>query len=272
MQLTSKGRFELTADMTRLYNLSVGFGRSTDVWERAFLLEPGLSAAPTLCTQLGLKLDTVTRSGLSFAHLVHGEQRLTLHAPLPPAFCYEASERVTAVVDKGEGRGALVYLEKTITPEGAAEPICTLETTVFARADGGCGDGGSVKTKTHSIPGSSPAATIAFDVRPEQAHVHALCGDDNPLHRDPDVARAAGFPKPILQGLCTYGITCRAIMEHVRASPDAVAAFEARFSAPVFPGETIGIDLWRDGDVVSFRARVPERNAVVLDNGRCLLR
>jgi acyl dehydratase len=102
--------------------------------------------------------------------------------------------------------------------------------------------------------------------------LYALCGDRNPLHRDPAVARAAGFERPILHGLCTYGIACRAILSEVCAY-DAVriGEFDARFSAPVFPGETIVTELWVDGSVVSFRSRVRERDVVVLNNGRCAL-
>ncbi len=110
------------------------------------------------------------------------------------------------------------------------------------------------------------------DTRPDQAFLYALSGDRNPLHADPSFAKMVGFPRPILHGLCTFGITCRAVLQaYADFDPARVKAHQARFSAPVFPGETVTVDLWRDGEVVSFEARVKDREAVVIKNGKSLL-
>jgi acyl dehydratase len=122
------------------------------------------------------------------------------------------------------------------------------------------------------MPDRDPDLKVDIRTTPNQALIYRLSGDYNPLHIDPDAAEAAGFPKPILHGLCTYGITCRAVLS-AYAEYDAARICEhaVRFSAPVFPGETITVDLWQDGDVVSFEAGVKERGAKVIRAGRARL-
>jgi acyl dehydratase len=123
------------------------------------------------------------------------------------------------------------------------------------------------------VPTRAPDKSLDFATSPDQALIYRLNGDRNPLHSDPDVAKRAGFPRPILHGLCTYGITCRAVLEGVTDfDPDQVLSHQARFSAPVFPGDVITVDLWIDGKTVSFEARVKARNATVIKNGKTVLR
>ena len=113
---------------------------------------------------------------------------------------------------------------------------------------------------------------MQISTRPDQALIYRLSGDRNPLHADPGFAQAVGFPRPILHGLCTYGIACRAVMQaYAQMDPAKISSHQARFSAPVFPGETITVDLWKDGEVVSYQARVADRSATVIKNGKTVL-
>jgi acyl dehydratase len=123
------------------------------------------------------------------------------------------------------------------------------------------------------MPERKPDMTVEVDTRPDQALLYRLSGDRNPLHSDPDIAKAAGFPRPILHGLCTYGSCCRAIISSSVCDydPTKITGFDVRFSSPVFPGETIAVDIWKDGNIASFRARVKERDVVVINNGKCTL-
>jgi acyl dehydratase len=122
-------------------------------------------------------------------------------------------------------------------------------------------------------PDRAPDLSVDISTRPDQALLYRLNGDYNPLHADPASASRAGFPKPILHGLCTYGLTCRAVLEAiVDYDSDAILSHQVRFSSPVFPGELVTVDLWRDGQVISFEARVKARNVVVIGNGKTVLR
>jgi len=122
------------------------------------------------------------------------------------------------------------------------------------------------------FPARAPDLVHECDTRADQAFLYALSGDRNPLHRDPAIAKMAGFPRPILHGLCTYGTACRAIVSTVcKYDATKITGFDVRFSAPVFPGETIVTEMWIDGAIVSFRSKVKERDAVVINNGKCTL-
>jgi acyl dehydratase len=153
------------------------------------------------------------------------------------------------------------------------EPIATLNRTILARGDGGTGGVQSPAPVPHATPQRPPDKQVTYITRPDQALIYRLCGDRNPLHVDPAVGQSAGFERPILHGLCTYGITCRAVLESYCDFDSArMASHAARFSAPVFPGDTIVVDLWKDGDVISFEASVPGRDKTVIKNGKSVLR
>ena len=257
-----------------LYALGVGFGHDPmDRDELPFVYERNLKTVPTLATVIGWDDDLILRSGLDLHTVVHGEQRVTLHQPIPARATVTSAQRVTAVYDKGPDRGALVLIENEIRDQASGAAIATNLSTVFARSDGGCGgprDGGPAP---HALPERPPDAVLDLKTRPDQALLYRLSGDRNPLHADPDFAGLGGFERPILHGLCTYGHACRAILKAMLDyQPDRIAAFEARFSAPVFPGETIRTEMWRDGDQISFRSVIPEREVVALNNGRVTLR
>lgn len=274
MQLKSEGMsFTYTDRETMLYALGVGFGRDPmDEAELPFVYENGLKTVPTMATVIAWGQPTLASSGINYLMVVHGEQRLTLHRPLPPAAAILSDERVVGAFDKGPGKGALIVTEKVIRLKETGEKLCTLGSTVFARGDGGFGGPAQGAPEPHAMPVRAPDLTVEADTRPDQAFVYALSGDRNPLHRDPKFASAAGFPRPIIHGLCTYGTAARAILKAVCGYDHTkMTGFDVRFSAPMFPGETLLVDLWKDGTTVSFRARVKEREATVLNNGRCTL-
>lgn len=256
-----------------LYALGIGFGRDPlDERELPFVYEKDLRTLPTLATTLGWRTDLAGPIGIDFSKVLHVGQSLTLMRPLPAAASVIVAERVIGAFDKGRDKGALLLLEKTIRDAQSGALLCSLVATILARADGGFGGPREGAPAPHVLPDRRPDLEVACATRPDQAFLYALTGDRNPLHRDPALARQVGFERPILQGLCTWGIACRALVTAVcDYDPARISAFEARFSAPVFPGETIVTDLWVEGPVISFRSRVRERSIVALDSGRCTL-
>lgn len=257
---------------TMLYALGIGFGRDPlNEAELPFVYENGLRSVPTLSTVVSWGSAIIGKTGINYLYVLHGEQRLTVHRPMPVAAEILADERITGAFDKGD-KGAILLIEKTLRLKDGGEKLCTLTATTVARGDGGFGGPKEGAPEPHPLPHRAPDVVHACDTRPDQALLYALSGDRNPLHRDPRVAKMAGFPRPILHGLCTYGTACRAIISTVcKYDPDRIAGFDARFSAPVFPGETIVTEMWVDGRVVSFRSKVKERDLVVINNGKCTL-
>jgi acyl dehydratase len=261
---------------TMLYALGVGLGH--DPIDRAqldFVYEKNLKALPTFACLLGYPgfwvrdLDT----GIDWVRIVNGEQGFTLKAPVKPRGTVVGKTRIVEVIDKGEGKGAVVYTERKITDKASGELIATVTQTTFCRADGGFGGPPRESPPSHKVPERAPDLVCDLGTRPEMALVYRLSADLNPLHADLDVAKAAGFPRPILHGLGTFGVVGHALLKSVcNYDPTRFIAMSGRFSAPVFPGETIRTEIWRDGNIVSFRALVPERNIVAMSNGRAEIR
>ena len=176
--------------------------------------------------------------------------------------------RVEEIVDKGEGRGALLYIARDVFDADTDAPIATIRRTTFARGDGGFGGPSGPVRQPHPIPERDPDIVCDLPTLPQQALIYRLNGDSNPLHIDPDVAREAGFDRPILHGLCTFGVAGHAVLKTLCGyDPARLKRIDVRFSAPVFPGETIRTEMWVDGPQISFRARIVGRDAVVLNNG-----
>ena len=255
-----------------LYALGIGLGGDPlDRRELPFVYENGLKAMPSFCTVIASPLALLARTGVNFARVVHGEQAIELHQTFPPEGEATATVEVAAVYDKGADKGAVLILKSELADAKGA-PLATLTHSIFARGDGGFGGPESGEAPPHQVPDRAPDQSVDIPTRPDQALLYRLSGDRNPLHADPDFAEAVGFPRPILHGLCTYGVACRAVMAaYTGMDPAPIRRHQARFSAPVFPGETISVDLWRDGDEVSFEARVKAREAVVIKNGRTVL-
>jgi acyl dehydratase len=274
MRLKASGdAFSYTDRDTMLYALGIGFGRDPlNEAELPFVYENGLRSIPTLATVVAWGSSIMGSTGINYLMVVHGEQRLAIHKPLPTSADILADERVVGAFDKGKEKGALLVTEKIIRLKETGEKLCTLSSTTFARGDGGFGGPKEGAPEPHTIPDRKADLVHDCDTRPDQAFLYALSGDRNPLHRDPNVARMAGFPRPILHGLCTYGTACRAIVSTVcHYDATKITGFDVRFSAPVFPGETISTEIWVDGSIVSFRSKVKERDLVVINNGKCTL-
>lgn len=274
MSLKREGdRFRYSDRETMLYAIGIGMGRDPyDENELQYVFEKGeLKTVPSLATVLA-RVPLLKDCGYDYTKVVHGEQRLSLHRALPPQGELIADSRVVAAFDKGPGRGAVIYTETKVRSAADAQPMFTLGSTTFARGDGGFGGPSGAGPEPHPIPGRKPDLSVALETRKDQALLYRLSGDRNPLHADPELAKRAGFPVPILHGLCTYGVACRAILQTVcKYDHKRITAFDVRFSAPVYPGEQIVTDMWVDGPIVSFRSRVPERDAVVINNGKCLI-
>jgi acyl dehydratase len=265
-----------------LYALGIGFGDDPlNETELAFVYEKHLKIVPTAVTVLHASLGRPQMGGtrpdhrlssVNYSMLVHGEQKIELHRPLPTSGSFTTSTRTVATFDKGAGKGAVITNETNWT-DSEGQKIATLTSTAFARGDGGFGGPSEGAPQPHAVPSRRPDTTVEFTTRPGQALLYRLNGDRNPLHADPEVARRAGFERPILHGLCTYGITCRAVLrEFVDFDPERIQSHQVRFSSPVLPGDTIAVDLWGDGEVVSFEARAKERSVTVIKNGKTVLR
>ena len=265
--------FTYTDRETMLYALGVGMSRDPmDEAELRFTYENDLKTVPTLATVIAWGQRTLGQAGINYLMVVHGEQRLTLHKPLPSSATILAEERITAAVDKGAGKGALIFTEKVIRLKSSNEKLCTLGGTIFARGDGGFGGPSTGALEPHPIPERKSDVSCETDTRADQALIYRLSGDRNPLHSDPKIAKMAGYPRPILHGLCSYGTVCRAVLKTIcNYDHTMITGFDVRFSSPVFPGETLVTEMWKDGPVVSFRSKVKERDVVVINNGKCTL-
>ncbi len=259
---------------TMLYALGLGVGADPmNRDELSFVYEKNLKTLPTMATVVTWADSWLNKAGVDLVKVVHGEQRMTIHRPLPAAASVVSKVRVIEAFDKGADKGALILVESATNLADTGEPLCTGVSTVFARGDGGFGGKPGPAPVPHALPERAPDATCVRATLPQAALIYRLSGDYNPLHADPDFAAAAGFPRPILHGLCTYGIAGFAVVETMLDhDADQIENIDVRFSSPVFPGENITTEMWRDGDTISFRAKVAERDATVLQNGRVQLR
>jgi len=265
-----------TARDSMFYALSIGLGSDpADSGQLQYVYERDLVAFPTMPVVLCHPGAWIAHpdTGVDRKMVLHGEQGLILHRPLSAEGTVRGRTRVTRIIDKGPGKGALVYSERNIVDDTSGEPIATLTSTSFCRADGGFGGSAEKPPPPHPIPSRPPQHVVELGTLPQSALVYRLNADYNPLHADPDLARAAGYPRPILHGLFTFGVAAHALVRAVCGyDASRLASFEARFSSPAFPGETISVDIWQEGGVISFQAWVRARQKLVLDNGRATLR
>src|SRR5579862_2700126 len=269
-----------------LYALGIGLGADPmNETELPFVYERGLRVVPTAATVLSANNSRAAegrpapelpaghrQSQMNFVMMVHGEQKVELHKPLPTSGTFTAEGRTIGAWDKGEGKGAVV-MNETVWTDDKGEKAATLTMSMFYRGDGGFGGPTEGQPEPHTVPTRAPDMTVDVATRPDQALLYRLNGDRNPLHSDPEFAKRAGFPRPILHGLCTYGLTCRAILQAITDyDPDQILSHQVRFSSPVFPGETVSVDIWKDGKAISFEAKIKDRGVTVIRNGLTVLR
>lgn len=258
-----------------IYALGLGFGLNpTDPDELRFVYEDGLETFPTMPVVLGHPGPWMAdpETGIDMVKVLHGEQHLIIHQPLPAQGAVIGRNKVTEVVDKGADKGALISIERQLFDESTGDLYSTQISVIFARANGGFGGPVTSSPKPHQLPDRPPDNTIDIATTTQMALLYRLNGDYNPLHADPRIAEKAGFPAPILHGLASYGVAARALLMAFEIKDTSrLKSFGLRFSSPVYPGETISTDLWRDGHEVSFRSRVAARDAIVLNNGRAVI-
>jgi acyl dehydratase len=259
-----------------LYALSVGVGiEALDIDDLRFVYEQDLAVLPTFATNLlGKDGRLLEKAGVNLKLILHSEQRLRVHNPLPPEGKVIATSRIAHVSDKGKDKGAVVQTECRITDAVTGTPYSTVTLTIYCRGDGGFGGPSDDMYPLHHIPERPADVETHQRTLPNQAALYRLSiGETNPLHIDPEFARKVGFEKPLLHGLCTYGFAARAVMKaHCDNDPARIESFDVRFAAPFFPGETLITRSWRDGNIISFDSIVAERNVTVFKNGRCEIR
>ena len=256
---------------TILYALGLGLGADPlDENQLRFTYEKQLQALPTMSVVLAspgfwMKDPAV---GVNWKMLLHGEQGIEMLKPLPATAEVVGTTRITKIIDKGADKGALVLSERDIADARTGDIYAKTTSTSFLRGDGGFGGSPDGAPVPHKMPERTPDIIDDWQTAPQAALIYRLSGDDNPLHADPDVAKAGGFPAPILHGLCSLGVAGHAVLKHACGyDPARMKSLRLRFTSPVFPGETIRTEIWKDGNDVSFRSRVVERGKVVLDNG-----
>ncbi|MBF6160124.1 MaoC family dehydratase N-terminal domain-containing protein [Nocardia cyriacigeorgica] len=256
--------FAWTASDVQLYQLGLGAGaRWSDPAELRYLDDRTPQVLPTFATVAQTLHETeppkVSFPGIDIdlAKVVHGHQEIEVHRPIPAAGKATSTGRISEIWDKGSA--AVVVQEHTITGSDGA-PLWTARSSIFAKGEGGFGGERGPSTKSE-LPDRAPDFDVTTPTLPQQALLYRMLGDRNPLHSDPEFARAAGFPNPILHGLCTYGIVCKTATDTVLDSDASrVTGFRARFAGVLYPGETIRTRIWRGEGELIIGASVVERD------------
>jgi acyl dehydratase len=258
---------------TVLYALGVGAGiGAAQDQDLRFIYEEGLQALPTMAVVLGNPgfWQREPEMKITWQKVLHGEQSIRLHRPLPVEGAVVSQFRIVEIYDKGADKGALLYSERKLYDDATGDLLSTISQSSFLRGDGGFGGTAVNERVPYPVPEGAAADHVELlATRPEQAMIYRLSGDYNPLHVDPQVARSVGFDGPILHGLCTYGLAGRAAVKTVcGGEPHRLKRLDVRFSSPVYPGETIEFHIWNtQPGCAALKARVVERDSLVLNNG-----
>jgi acyl dehydratase len=255
-----------------LYALAVGMGQAPLLpAELPFCYEgEGLKVLPSFASTLAAT-PLLDDQPLDQARVVHVEERLQVHRPLMDYGRLLMTSRVSGLRDLG-ARGALIDLDLKARDAADGRAVFSVARTVLARADGGFGGERRPLQRLAPMPRRSPDLRCSLPTRADQALLYRLTGDRNPIHADADRAAEAGFERPILHGLCTFGIACRAILRTIcEYDPTLVRALACRFAAPALPGDTLETQMWQSANIVSFRVLAAERDVVVVSRGRCEL-
>jgi len=266
---------------TMLYTLALGYGE--DAAENPiflkFVYESGLMSVPSMAAILGYPGFWMREpgTGIDWVKMLHGEQRIKIHERIPTQGTLVGLSRVKSITDKGESKGAIVVVERRIINPKNDSLIGTVEQISFLRGNGGYSQSG--QPSDPFLPGPSfsvqPAQSknVKIKVGKDMALIYRLCGDLNPIHADPFIAQKAGFEKPILHGLATYGLACRAIIHALQISdPFEIETLNVRFSAPVYPGETLLFEIHQTDKEIGFTATAEERKVIVMKDGYSKLR
>jgi acyl dehydratase len=258
-----------------LYAVGVGAGLGDPLAELEFTTEnsEGIEqkVLPTYAVLIAQGRTSGSLGDFDRALLVHAEQAVELHRPLPVAGTVRTTSTVTGIYDKGSG--ALVVTENVAVDAATGEPLATTRSSAFIRGEGGFG-GQRGTDAAWDRPDREPDHQVTYQTRPEQALIYRLSGDRNPLHVDPKFAARGGFDRPILHGLCTYGVTGRALL-HVLCDSDPARfrSMSGRFSRPVWPGESLTVSVWRqDGSDTALFQTTKDDGTVVIDRGRMQVR
>ena len=251
-----------------LYAVGVGAGTS----ELAFTTEnsKGIDqqVLPTFAVIAGAGAPAMAAAGdIDWTQLVHGEQAFELAGPIPVEGTVRTTSRITGIYDKG--KGAVIATESTSVDASTGEARFTTRSSVFIRGAGGFGGDRGPSGSRNEAPDREPDVEITYQTLPDQALVYRLSGDRNPLHSDPEFAKLAGFDRPILHGLCTYGFTGRALLHGLcDGDPARFRGMEGRFSAPVYPGDELTVAMWRTGDGEAVFTTRTQDGQVVITDGR----
>ncbi|MBT2233829.1 MaoC/PaaZ C-terminal domain-containing protein [Nonomuraea sp. NEAU-A123] len=263
----SEGRAWTSTDAI-LYALGVGAGAQDPLAELSFTTENShgviQQVLPTFAVMLGGTGAGPKLGDFDLAQLLHAEQTISVRGPIPTHGRSRTSARVTGIYDKGSG--ALIVMESSLFDADTGRLIAEVGTGVFIRGEGGFG-GERGTSAPWAAPDRPADHVVVYPTRPDQALLYRLSGDRNPLHSDPWLAGRAGFERPILHGLCSYGFTGRALLHTLCGSdPAGFGMMSARFAAPVLPGQELAVHIWDDGETSRFVTKVGE--TVVLDRGR----
>jgi acyl dehydratase len=270
----AEATYSWTRDQVILYHLGVGAGvPATDPGELEYTYEKNLKVLPSygVIPVFGSLVSLGSIPGLQFnmAMLLHGEQDLEIHRPIPTSGTIQSAGEVVGIYDKG--KAALVVLEVKSRDE-AGEPLFTNRFSLFLRGEGGFG-GESGPKAGNQPPEREPDGVVESPTLPQQALVYRLSGDKNPLHADPEFAKLGGFDTPIIHGLCSYGIVCKAIVDDALAGDvGRVARYQVRFAGVAFPGETYVTSYWKQDDQILIQASTKERGAPVITNAAITIR
>jgi acyl dehydratase len=263
--------FSWSSSDVQLYHLGLGAGADPlDERELRYLTDGTPQVLPTFGNVAQsfhmTEAPTVKFPGIDIelSRVLHASEAITVPGPIPAAGTGRAVTRFTEIWDKG--KAAVIWSETTVTtPDGA--PLWTQKRSIFARGEGGFGGERGPSTSAEP-PDRAPDAELSIPTLPQQALLYRLCGDRNPLHSDPEFASAAGFPKPILHGLCTYGIGAKALVdEFLDGDVSRVGSYGARFAGVLYPGETLKARVWKDGDTLLAVLTAPSRDDAVVLSG-----
>ena len=236
-------KFSWSESDVLLYHLALGATELRYVYEQGLRVLPTFGVVAPRFHETAPPAVSFPGVDIDLARVLHGTQEITVHAPLPVQGEAVLRTRIADVWDKG--KAAVIVQESTaVTPDGTA--LYTTRSSIFARGEGGFGGDRGPSGKVE-VPSRAPDFVIETPTLPQQAYLYRLCGDRNPLHADPEFAVRAGFDAPILHGLCTYGVVCKAVIDAMLDGPEQVSSFGAKFAGVVFPGETLTTRVWRDG-------------------------